>query len=364
MTNTLTTQPAATLAKDLSQEFEGVRKLYRHIKMHLTAGSSLMILMGLELKRLKKNLGETRGRKNPNTSGISWGELVQQEVGITDDTATKYILMAEGSKKRIPMLEKLEEKLLTAPLSSLTETEQKEITEAVQNLTDGKTAKEVMQELGIARKDAGSNLDKDRNKGGNSTKPVETPEQQAQGWFGSVTETMVGLRAADATKFHTLVYSLPLTRDPELDLTGHVSIEDLEEELTNWLGVVQQAKERMAKAMHASKTKDAKAREAEARQQILIEETKRLASATLQDAEQHDSVSDAITMARHLGKKPVRIVSNREAPERIYTLSSDQQRTAWDTLMPPAMTEVHFDGLGKDAKAADAQPTTKKGARK
>ncbi|WP_009964052.1 hypothetical protein [Verrucomicrobium spinosum] len=347
MTSSLTTQPAATVA--LSQEFEGVRKLYRHIKMHLTAGSSLMILMGLELKRLKKNLGETRGRKNPNASGISWGELVQQEVGITDDTATKYILMAEGSKKRIPMLEKLEEKLLTAPLSSLTEAEQQEITAAVQNLTDGKTAKEVMQELGIARKDAGANLDKDRHKGGNSTKPIETPEQQAQGYFGSVTEHMIGLRTENITKWETLVYSLPLARDPNQKITGHVSIEDLEEELTNWLGVVQTAKERMAKAMHASKTKDAKARETEAREQILDEEAKALIAQT----KQHPTLKDAATAIKEMGTTEVLVTWPPDAPTgapgNIHILVTAAEREAWTRVYGKGC-HVGYEGPGKDFK--------------
>ncbi|WP_075090628.1 hypothetical protein [Verrucomicrobium spinosum] len=269
-TTLATTQsPTQDLTEGQSEHFTYARKLQTNVRLHLIAASGFMVLMGLELKRLKKALGETRGRKTQDGLGISWEATVKANLGISDETATKYIAMADGVKTRVAILQELEAKLLAAPLSDLSDQEQEQVFAAVKDSTDGKTAKELMQEYGIARKDAGANLDKDRNKGGNSTKPVETPEQQAQGWFGSVTETMIGLRAADATKWHTLIYSLPLTREEGKELTGNVSIEDLEDELTHWMEVVQQAKARMAKAMHASKLKDAKAREEEARKKIL-----------------------------------------------------------------------------------------------
>lgn len=365
LATTTPVEQAVLVTDEHAEKFIHARQLQRQIKMHLVAGSGLMVLLGIELKRLKKNLGETRGRKNPSASGISWGDLVKRELGITDDTATKYMLMAEGSKKRIPIIQELEEKLLTAPLASLTEKEQREITEAVQNLTDGKTAKEVMQELGIARQDAGANLDKDRNKGGNSTRSIETPEQQAQGWFGSVAETMIGLRSSDQTKFHTLVYSLPLSRDPEQELTGHVSIEDLEEELTHWLTVVQDAKSRLTKAMHASKTKDAKAREEEARKDILNDLALDAAVKAIAETEQYDTEPEAIEAAHMHGKEPLQIVRFNQSG-RYHLLVTQEERDAANLLYGPNATEVIHDGPGKQAGArlSHILTTKKKGAKK
>lgn len=365
-TTLATTAPVEqALSEAASPEFDYARKLQTNVRLHLMAASGFMVLMGIELKRLKKNLGETRGRKTRNASGISWGDLVKQELGFTDDTATKYIAMAEGSKQRVSILQELEQKLLAAPLTDLTAQEQEQVFTAVKNITDGKTAKELMQEYGIARQDAGANLDKDRNKGGNSTRSVETPEQQAQGWFGSVAETMIGLRSSDQTKFHTLVYSLPLSRDPEQELTGHVSIEDLEEELTHWLTVVQDAKARLTKAMHASKTKDAKAREEEARKGILNDLALDAAVKAIAETEQYDTEAEAVEAAHMHGKEPLQIVRfNRSG--RYHLLVTQEERDAANLLYGPNATEVIHDGPGKQAgsKLPHILTAKKKGAKK
>jgi hypothetical protein len=370
MTKALTTTPADTAVASLSPDFEHARKLQRQIRLSMMSAAGFMVLYGLELKRLKKAHGVKRGGNRRGTDQtqtglglIRWEDIVKAELGISDETAAKYILMAEAAKSRVPILQALEAKLLDAPLSSLSIEEQADISKAVQKLTDGQTAKEVMQEMGIAKQDPGKNLDKDRNKGGNSTSAVITPEQEAQEWFGSVTETMIGLRAENTLKWGTLIYSLPLARDPEVKITGHVSLEDLETELTNWLNQVKEARTRIARAMHASKTKDAAAREAEAKALILEGKANDAAVSILIETEQHESPSEAIEAATMHGKEKVTIVANRETQGRVHILVTDEERAAWSRLHG-TVTHLIYEGPGKSAAAplihALAKPKTPK----
>lgn len=63
-TTLATTQsPTQDLTEGQSEHFTYARKLQTNVRLHLIAASGFMVLMGLELKRLKKALGETRGRK-------------------------------------------------------------------------------------------------------------------------------------------------------------------------------------------------------------------------------------------------------------------------------------------------------------
>lgn len=273
MSKSLTTTKTARVV--LSQDFDHARKCLTAAKSFVQQGAGFMLLAGVELKRLKTVHGVKRGgdRKSDQTrngAGLTWAKLVERELGISEDTAARYILMAESSKERVKVLKELETKLLAAPLHSLPEATQERVIKAVNKLCDGKTGKEVMQSLGIAKADPGSNLAKDRNKGGNSTAAKLTAEERAQEHFHSITQTFTGLRL-DASDFDWMLYHLPLDLEPDQTVNDCTTLTSLHDELSEWLARVKEAKDRVTKAHRASHTPDAIARAAEARAKALQE---------------------------------------------------------------------------------------------
>lgn len=261
----------------LSAEFDAARRYLETAKGYVQQGAGFMLLAGVELRRLKKLHGVQRGgdrRSNTSSLGlIGWDKLCEQELGISDTTANKYIAMAESAGQRVKILQELEEKLLTTPLLSLPAAAQEKVTKAVSKLCDGRTGKEVMQALGIATHDAGANLEKSRNKGGNSTKRKITEEEEAQEHFRPALLTLMGLRLDSVDKWERLLHFLPLDREGEQSVNDTLSLVDAEEELRLWLEAVSAARKRLAKALHGSRKEGAKERLAEAREKALSETT-------------------------------------------------------------------------------------------
>lgn len=77
------------------------KRLVRAIEKSLRGGTALTLRLGLELLRLKSSYPETRGvkpkEKNPHSAGFStWEETVQRELGISDDTAQRWMRAARG----------------------------------------------------------------------------------------------------------------------------------------------------------------------------------------------------------------------------------------------------------------------------
>lgn len=266
-------KPAIILPKEqvFDPSFDGVRQKLRAARGFMTQAVGFMVLAGLELKRLKKEHGIQRGgdRKTDQTrngSGLlKWSDLVKQELNITDDTANKYIEMAENAKKRVTILQNLEEQLLTTPLHLLDQRE--EVERAVLKITDGKTAATFMEDCGIIKKPA-KIKESDRNQGGNSTVTTKTPEQEAQEYFLGFAQTAHALVHDVPVVFTGHLYNLPLQYKEGQDLTNTICLQEFQAQLTELKGIVDHAVERIAKAMHASKNTDPTKRETEARDKV------------------------------------------------------------------------------------------------
>lgn len=128
------------------------------------AETACRVMVGFELIALRQGLGVRRGGDrgsgaNPNCSGLNWETFVRQEVGISDDTASTYIRMAEAVKprlKRLPGIGALIRSILETPIGQLTDDQSKLLADAVHKVADGKTQLEFMFELGIAKLPQGS----------------------------------------------------------------------------------------------------------------------------------------------------------------------------------------------------------------
>lgn len=247
LSKTKTTLAAVTVlppeAADLNADFNHARLLLSAVKGSIEQAAGLMVLFGIEARRLKKLHGVKAGRPaNSRTgAGITWPEICKREFGVSDDTVARYILMADATKSRSNVLTELADKLLTVPLISLPAEDRERVEGAVRKITDGQTAKDLMQEWGIARKDARI-TEAHRHKGGNSTVKKSTPEEDAQERLRPLLALLVELRhgVTDA-EFAAHLAALPLECSAEQSGTV-ATLSALLDELKGWQASV--------KAMH------------------------------------------------------------------------------------------------------------------
>lgn len=85
--------------------FATAREHAQAANLHADQATWHALQCGLELLRLKAELGITQGKRTdkmnlPHAAG-SWAEVVQREVGISDDTARRWMHMAEGALGKI-----------------------------------------------------------------------------------------------------------------------------------------------------------------------------------------------------------------------------------------------------------------------
>lgn len=208
-----------------SPEFDPARQYLSAARLHGAATAAFLVLLGVEIKRLRAIHQPKRGqpKKNSrNVSGIlSWPELIKRELGISDDSARNYEAMAEAGKKHIAELNA--EELLTMPLCQLPDVRREQIVKAVQKVTDGHTAQQLMFDWGIAKKPQGSGAT-----GGNRPKQKENlPREEiarraAQALFLPSYLTLYRLRNLPNRDEYLL--TLPLGTDTPAD----------EACLTNW----------------------------------------------------------------------------------------------------------------------------------
>lgn len=274
MSNALSkTKSAIAVPAELLKDFEVARKYRDAAKSGMLQAAGFMVLLGFELLRLKKNLGETRGRKKTRSDRVfNWGELVEAALGFTDDTAAKYMLMAQAAKARMKVLQDLEARLLTTPLHALPPADRKRVEDAVKKITDGNTARGFMEECGIARRQKGT-FSK-QHKGGTSTKSKTTPEEDAQDIFGHLLRTIKDISDPWHT-FELRLYAMPLDCTEEDIEAGRISLTDVKHHLEGLLAHVDKAITSTAKHARKSATTDPKARQKEASSQAHAEASKR-----------------------------------------------------------------------------------------
>lgn len=265
---TIVPEESATMA--VSQEFAAAKEYQQLARLHLHAAAGYMVLTGLELKRLRATHGETRGAglAKDKARNIPWSHLVKQELGISDETARKYIAMAEAAKNRLPIIKQLEQKLLSTPLAMIEEKEQ--LVQATLKLTDGHSAKSFMEEMGIAKPPPGIR-EENRNKGGNSTQRKLTPAEEAQGKFLPLLNLLTGHRLDNPNRWGFLLHHLPLDLTPDQSPNQVASLVTLEAELNAWLAVITPAKEAIARALQRSRKSDPDERLTEAQNKALAE---------------------------------------------------------------------------------------------
>jgi hypothetical protein len=151
-------------APTVSEEF-GQARIYVHALEGMAHGmAAIAVVLGAELQRLHGLFGVRAGRPSANSrsrSEISWPDLVDRELGISDDTARNWMHLAEQARKRLPDFAPVAEKLLATPLGALPDLQRAELVEKTRKLLPEESARQLMLDWGIAKKP--------KARGGNTT---------------------------------------------------------------------------------------------------------------------------------------------------------------------------------------------------
>lgn len=158
------------------------------------ASLAAQIMAGVELAELRKTFPETRGRpakgNKPHDAVISWAEAVDQKLGVSPDTAARWVEMAHAAKKRLSSGDLTLGAILEKHPGTLTSAEQELLKTAVHKISDGRTQLEFLLECGVTKAPQGSGA-----RGGN-TRPAALANAAAANEAG--TEGAPAAEPADA----------------------------------------------------------------------------------------------------------------------------------------------------------------------
>lgn len=145
--------PAKAGTTKLMPEFNTARK---HIANVRDAGRKMqheMILLGIELNRLKTTVGAKHGgdRKSSlhGANLIAWDELVFDQTGLSYETCHRWMTIAKGAQKAIPLLTAPD--VLKKPFSALPEKRQEEVVKVLSKAVDGQTMAEMSVSFGVCK---------------------------------------------------------------------------------------------------------------------------------------------------------------------------------------------------------------------
>jgi hypothetical protein len=137
--------------------FAAARHLLDGIKRHTAFALAGQIALGIELTHLKNELGFSHGgdrKSSPNDGGLklTWSAWLKQELGIGEETARRFMMMAEAIR---PKLKKLGGKemlaILSKPTAQVTDADRDSIMALVVKCTDAQTQAEFLKEIGFCK---------------------------------------------------------------------------------------------------------------------------------------------------------------------------------------------------------------------
>lgn len=163
----------------IAGEWDRVRQYAQAAREFGRAQVACQVMAGLELLELRKRHRVTTG-KHVN-EGPSWPDLVAEHAGISDDSARRWIAMAEGVRprlKKLPGVGALFRELLERPLHELTVEQHHLLEQAVHKATDGMTQIEFLRELGIAKLPPGHGVKGGARGGGRPPKSLVPPSEE------------------------------------------------------------------------------------------------------------------------------------------------------------------------------------------
>ena len=157
--------------------WDDARHLLNQFKGHALMTVAAKVCLGITLQQLKEKEGYTRGRHTAD-GGMSWPELLKQELNLSEDSARRFILAGDAVKAKIAKIGGGEHLigLLDQPVQSLSKADAETLQAAIRTATDGESLTSILQEFKLI-KTTGKLTAADRSKGGSAERQPTTDEQ-------------------------------------------------------------------------------------------------------------------------------------------------------------------------------------------
>lgn len=132
--------------------WEDARHLLDQFKGHALMTVAAKVCLGMTLQQLKEKEGYRAGR--PSEEGkITWPQLLYQELGISDETARRFIEAGLAVKAKIAKLGGSTKLLglLDKPVHTLSKADAKTLQDAIRTATDGESLTSLLQEFKLIK---------------------------------------------------------------------------------------------------------------------------------------------------------------------------------------------------------------------
>lgn len=132
----------------MMREFDAARRHASNIREYGRRAAHESILLGLELRRLKLDLGVRKGPNKPHVAVYSgtWQDLVEQQTGLSIDTCDRCMHLAIAASKHVRILTSKD--VLETPFNALPEKRQEEVIKTLEKAVDGQTMHQMMLHFG------------------------------------------------------------------------------------------------------------------------------------------------------------------------------------------------------------------------
>jgi hypothetical protein len=171
------------------------------------------VCLGMTLQALKEKEGYRAGR--PTEEGkITWPQLLQQELGISDDTARRFMDAGHAVKAKLTKIGGSAHLLglLDKPVHTLSKADAKTLQDAIRTATDGESLTSLLQEFKLIKCPPPA---PDHSAGGSA--PRTKPSELQLAWDfagGSVITELSKLRSG--SNFKHALHTLPLSATEEV----------------------------------------------------------------------------------------------------------------------------------------------------
>jgi hypothetical protein len=195
--------------------WDDARQLLDLFKGHALMTVAAKVCLGMTLQALKEKEGYTHGGNRHSAEGkITWPELLQKELGISEPTARRFIESGLAVKAKIAKIGGSTKLLglLDKPVQTLSQADAKTLQDAIRTATDGESITSLLQEFRLIKCPPPA---PDHSAGG-SAKRTKPSELQLAWDFagGSVITELSKLRSG--SNFKHALHTLPLSATDEV----------------------------------------------------------------------------------------------------------------------------------------------------
>lgn len=189
--------------------WDDARHLLDQFKGHALMTVAAKVCLGLTLQQLKQKEGYRPG-VNTADGGISWPDLLRQELNISDDSARKFILAGDAVKAKIAKIGGGEHLigLLDQPVQSLSKADAETLQAAIRTATDGESLTSILQEFKLIKCPPPL---PDHSAGGSAARTKKSDEQLAWDFAGGDVISSLN-KVRTGSKFQHALHSMPLSK--------------------------------------------------------------------------------------------------------------------------------------------------------